>query len=539
MAFDNDIINTRALVVDSNATSRSVLIAQLREFGVGTVRHTARLKDAREILENENFDIVLCDYHFENSETTGQDLLDELRREGLLPYPTVFVMVTGEASYAKVVEAAETALDSYLIKPYTGTALHERLNEARRRKRVLKPIFLAIEANDFQTAASLCTKRFLAREEYWLYAARVGAELCLRLNQTANARLLYEAVVKSRALPWARLGVARAQAAAGELVPARRTLAALINDLPDHADAYDVLGGVQVDQGELAAALETYRQSARLTPDSVNRLQQAGMLAFYGGERAEAMRLLDQASALGSRSKMLDTMVLMQLALLKLDTRDGKGLQQVNTQLQRRLERTPNDVRTQRFARVTEALVWLNEHRSEDATRSARAISDEVDAPDFDLDAACAVVALRVRLAGLKLTIGEIVSPVRRIAQRFCISHAASEMLVACASGQSEAVEAIRQSHAAVSAAAEKAMGHALKGDPRRAVESLLDEGEQSHNAKLIELAGLVAQRHRERIDGVDRLTARVADLRLRYCANADAARQSSRRAPGGLRLRA
>ena len=43
---------------------------------------------------------------------TGQDLLDELRREQLLPFSTVFVMVTGEATYAKVTEAAESALDT-------------------------------------------------------------------------------------------------------------------------------------------------------------------------------------------------------------------------------------------------------------------------------------------------------------------------------------------------------------------------------------------------------------------------------------------
>jgi hypothetical protein len=112
-------------------------------------------------------------------------------------------------------------------------------------------------------------------------------------------------------------------------------------------------------------------------------------------------------------------------------------------------------------------------------------------------------------------------------------------MLTACAAGQNETVEAIRQSHAAVGATAEQAMAHALKGDPRRAVESLLAEGEQSRNAKLIELAGLVAQRHRERIADVENLTARVADLRQRYCASNEAARQSGRRAPGGLRLRA
>ena len=63
----------------------------------------------------------------------------------MLPYSTVFIMVTGDATYQKVAEAAEAALDSYLIKPFSANTLFERLKEARQRKRVLKDIFDAME----------------------------------------------------------------------------------------------------------------------------------------------------------------------------------------------------------------------------------------------------------------------------------------------------------------------------------------------------------------------------------------------------------
>ena len=175
--LDNDIHNCRALVIDGNPTSRSVLTAQLRDFGVGTVVQTGRVRDGRNILENRQFDVVLCDYHFDGTDMSGQDLLDELRREQLLPFATVFIMVTGEATYAKVTEAAESALDGYLLKPHNATSLGERVREARQRKRVLKHIFEAIERQDFGAAAQLCQARFEKRALYWLYAARIGAEL--------------------------------------------------------------------------------------------------------------------------------------------------------------------------------------------------------------------------------------------------------------------------------------------------------------------------------------------------------------------------
>ena len=80
-------------------------------------------------------DFVLCEQNFnDDSAYTGQNLLDDLRRAQLLPYSTVFIMVTGEATYSKVAEAAESSLDGYLLKPHKPSVLLERLLQAQRRK---------------------------------------------------------------------------------------------------------------------------------------------------------------------------------------------------------------------------------------------------------------------------------------------------------------------------------------------------------------------------------------------------------------------
>ena len=117
--------------------------------------------------------------------------------------------------------------------------------------------------------------------EFWLYAARIGAELLLRLNRHEDAHKLYDAIIEAKTVPWARLGVARSELASGNLVAARRTLETLIGDIPDHADSYDVMGRVQMEQGELNAALETYRTAAKLTPGCLlapATLRQLGLL---------------------------------------------------------------------------------------------------------------------------------------------------------------------------------------------------------------------------------------------------------------------
>ena len=333
--LDAEVIRHQALVVDANPTSRSVLMQNLRDFGFGVVKQASRAIDAREVLEHRRYDLVICEERFDNSLESGQELLEELRREQMLPYSTVFVMVTSEATYAKVAEAAEAALDSYLVKPFSANTLFERVKEARQRKRVLKDIFEAMERKEMEQAAALCLQRFAQRELYWLYAARIGAELLLSLKRHAEAKQLYDAVIAAKTVPWARLGVARAQLAQGEVVLARRTLEKLIGDTPQFADSYDLMGKVQMEQGNLDEALETYRTAATLTPGCILRLQHCGTLSFYAGETRPATDMLERTWTLGSKSRLFDVLSMMLLAMLRFDARDSKGLNVANDVLLR------------------------------------------------------------------------------------------------------------------------------------------------------------------------------------------------------------
>ena len=85
--LDEDVGNTRALVIEGNPAMRSLLVAQLRDFGVKNVTQCGRIVDARRHLESMSFDFVLCEQHFPTENASGQDLLNDLRRNQLLPSP--------------------------------------------------------------------------------------------------------------------------------------------------------------------------------------------------------------------------------------------------------------------------------------------------------------------------------------------------------------------------------------------------------------------------------------------------------------------
>lgn len=536
--MDDTIQDASALIIDSNANSRSLMSAQLRDLGVGTVRQTPRVKDARVMLEHQTYDIVLCDYHFDASDTSGQDLLDELRREGLLPYSTVFVMVTSEATYAKVAEAAEAALDAYLIKPYTSANLAERLASARLRKRILKDIFEAIENQDFETAANLCMARFQAKGKYWLYAARIGAELLLRLKRFDDAKKLYEAIIAAKTVPWARLGVARTEVASGNLQAARRTLENLIGELPDYADSHDLMGHVQMEQGDLKEALKTYQTAATLTPGCLLRLQRCGSLGFYAGERTEALRMLERAMSQGLRSKLFDMLSLVLIGLMRFDSKDFKGFKYAHDALSAALERAAGSIRLQRFELVFRGLACLLERRVGQAMVIAREFTEHADAGNFDLEAASLLTALWIRLSSQEVELEEMMPILQGLGMRHCATKASTEILVAMSETHQGAAEQFRECHQQIFNVAETAMRHSLRGSAKIAVELLIQQGERTRNSKLIDMAGLVLKRHAEKIDTAAQLSEQIEDLNNRYVRPMAGSGPQKAHSPGGVVLR-
>ena len=490
-----DLSSTRALVVEGNPSMRALLVGQMRDIGVKTVNQCGRIIDARRMLEYQSFDFVLCELHFPHETASGQDLLNDLRRNQLLPFSTVFVMITGEATYNKVAEAAESALDGYLLKPHRPAQLEERLHQARLRKRSLQAIFTAIEAGEFGVAARLCIARFESKGEFWLYAARIGAELLLRLEQPVAAKALYEAVIRAKTLPWAKLGVARSMLDGGQPAAAISTLENLIAEEPSYTDAYDVMGRAQFELGKFDESLATYKMAAELTPASISRLQSYGMMCFYAGQWEQAEKTLRRTAMLGLDSRIFDCQSLVIMAFVQFERGDLKAMQRCVNDFKRLQERDAANERTRRLAVVVETLVLLHEHQIAQALAAVRRMVADVRLPDFDFEAASNLVSLLAQLAKRAIQLDEVYAVIDQLALRFCSSRAMSELLAGSAKAYPEYAEHVRACSAKILKYAEYAMSLSLRGDPAAAVRELLQRGEETLNNKLLESAASVMER--------------------------------------------
>jgi CheY-like chemotaxis protein len=537
--LDGDLTSTTALVVDGNPTSRAILVSHLRDLGLVNVMQAARPSDARRKLEYQGFDFVLCEQHFPDDTASGQELLDDLRRSQLLPFSTVFIMITGEATYAKVAEAAESALDGYLLKPHKATQLWERLQAARTRKISLQEIFTAIELEKFEEAAQLCQQRFESKGPFWLYAARVGAELLLRTEKYNEAQAMYQAVIQAKTLPWAKLGIARAQLEAGQISQAATLLERLIGEDPNYADAYDVLGRAQFELGRFDKALETYKMAAMLTPSSISRVQNVAMMTYYHGDHAAAEKLLERTTRMGLDSKMFDFQTLVLLAFSRLELQDRKGLQRCIDDFSRLIERQPDNLRLRRLAGIADALYLIVNSQFAQSVEVVRLLAQDARKPEFDYESASNLLALMAQLSHKAIRLEELDAVVDVLGLRFCSNRSLTELLAASVPAHPPYSERLRSAHAKVLEQAEVAMALSMSGKADAAIRNLIIQGRDSLNARLIDNAYQLLLKHTDSLDNAAELGKEINALRSLFgMGGMKATLAAQKRQAGGLALR-
>jgi DNA-binding response OmpR family regulator len=542
--IDRDIHKSRALVIEGNALLRSVTAGQLRNLGIGHVSQAPRPRDARVMIEREAYDIIICNREFDGLLHGGQDLLDELRRENQLTHSTVFLMITSEAHYHHVIEAAEANLDGILVTPFNASALEERLGEARLRKRELADLLRALDGGKLEMALALATQRWQENRGYATYCGRIVAELLLRLQRPEEAIEAFErlqaGVKKGTSSSWATLGRARGHLALGDVAQARRLIAEVQNAEPHNADAHDLMGRIQVELCDLGQALANYLRSAELTPGCLLRSQHTGALAFYEGQSALALKMLERSVGLGVQSKLFDALTLSMIAMLRYDAADAQGVASSLSQIGRYRERYPESRRLMRLEQSTGVLAaWIG-GAIPDGMATLREMSARVRDDGFDLEGANLLLGLWSRAPLSHFEPTEYEDVLDKLAMRFCTSKAIAEVLAAAAKRSETATVVLQRCQTRITSIAEKAMDHALRGQPGAAMQQLLRAGQETLNAKLLEMCVLLTRRHGHSAPEAESIAASAAALLKRCCSPMThiAGIQRTGRSPGGMQLR-
>ena len=239
-----------------------------------------------------NYDVVLCDYILSDTRD-GQQLLEEVRRQKLLPQSTIWIMITGERKYEQVFSAVELAPDDYLIKPISPDTLHERLGKAWDRHQALKGVTDLFDKGDYDQALKLCLDEAGGNPRHASGFQRIAGECMIQMEHFQEAYNHFESILENRpSLPWAKLGKARAFFHLDRYDETAAIIEELIHDNPDYLQAHDLLAKVHERKGDLEATKALLKLVLEKNPKSLSRQRNIARIAVATGDTQTAIDAL-------------------------------------------------------------------------------------------------------------------------------------------------------------------------------------------------------------------------------------------------------
>ncbi|MEW5772449.1 MAG: response regulator [Thermodesulfobacteriota bacterium] len=118
--------NMRILIVDDNQAMRRMLSDILRAVGFKNFQYAedGRLGLAKLASDKEDYGLVLLDWDM--PVMNGLQMLEAMRANPRFAEVPV-IMVTAEAFGEKVLQAVQTGVTDYVVKPYTPATIYKKI----------------------------------------------------------------------------------------------------------------------------------------------------------------------------------------------------------------------------------------------------------------------------------------------------------------------------------------------------------------------------------------------------------------------------
>ncbi|MCG7873416.1 MAG: response regulator [Candidatus Thiodiazotropha lotti] len=341
MFFKPGLLENRLyLVVDDFGDMRSMIKNMLMACGVREIRLARNGSEAIELMEEERFDVVLCDYNL-GAGRDGQQVLEEAKYRHLMGLGSVFVMVTAENTRDMVMGAVEYEPDSYLTKPFNKDFLKTRLEKLIAKKHNLMAIEEAVEKRNYAKAVTILDEKITAKPANCNELRKIKGDILVNSGKLTEARTLFEEVLAIRELPWARLGLGRCSYLAEDYQQATDEFQRLKSQNPNYTPAYDWLAKCHKRVNQLTEAEEILKQAVSISPKAVPRQQMLGEVALANHHQEIAESAFTKAVHHGKHSVYKHPSNYANLARVTADNHDGAAGLQVLKQIKKDFKKDP------------------------------------------------------------------------------------------------------------------------------------------------------------------------------------------------------
>ncbi|CAN7315255.1 response regulator [Pseudoduganella sp. LjRoot289] len=328
-----DYAELSVLLVDPNQGMRASLRNMLNQSGITRIDDAVSSGTAIRQLGKKAYDIVLCEYDLGSGSSDngqdGQQLLEDLRHHKLIGPWTIFIMLTSEGVYGKVVSAAELLPSDYILKPFTVEVLLQRIARAVGKRTSFLPIYELINQGNVRDAIAATGTGEANYPRHATDFARLRAELHFGAGHLAEAELTYHTILAGRPVGWAHLGLARCQYAGQRYEDALATLDKLLTQNPEFMAAYDLLARTHEALGQAVQAKKVLEDAVAISPHMVSRLRHLGTVAYETGDIGVAEKAFKQVVAKAKYSEFRDPedhVNLVKALVKKGDTNQASGV---------------------------------------------------------------------------------------------------------------------------------------------------------------------------------------------------------------------
>jgi CheY-like chemotaxis protein len=271
------------LIIDDMESMRSHLSMSLSSSGFARRHVVSNIKEALEHLSTAHYHIILCDYNLGEG-TDGQQFLEYLRTNDLISRNTIFIIITAEQSYTRVVAASECAPDDYLLKPFTAAELNARLDRLLSRQEYFRTIDQAASDKNWEKMVAECDRLLACHDKYYFDLCKIKGSALMRDDKVQQAADCYRETLALRPLGWAKLGLARALACLNQNTEAQQLVREIIEETPLYMAAYDFLGKLLAESNDKNGALEVLQKARELSPGTMSRIREFCTLAVHTGQ---------------------------------------------------------------------------------------------------------------------------------------------------------------------------------------------------------------------------------------------------------------
>ena len=116
--------NREILIVDDTTVLRNIMKIQLQRMGFSQIYEAQDGSAAMKILHARKIDLVISDWNM--PVMNGFELLRELRASEVFK-DILFIMVTAEATEARISMALQLKVDELILKPFTLEILERKI----------------------------------------------------------------------------------------------------------------------------------------------------------------------------------------------------------------------------------------------------------------------------------------------------------------------------------------------------------------------------------------------------------------------------